>query len=158
MKSKFTLIIVASLALNLTACGKNAEVVNAKFHFIPPQESLVKGLDDFPATLSLVEVQIELNNVENLEAAHVVAPNALGDWTTQPVKNIWGVGVIDKEGGNKIKNAGPRKENLNLPIGRQLTLWFPDNGSLNKSPELQVELLVDGGKRVSFVASPGELK
>jgi hypothetical protein len=152
------LIVVALLALNLSACGKKAEIANAKFHFIPPQESLVKGMDNFPATRSLVEVQLELNNIKTLEAVHVYAPDALGHWTTQPVDGIWGVAVVDKEGGkNQINNVGPRKGNLNLPVGNRLTLWFPDNNNLNKVPNLQVDLSIDGGKLVSFFSTQGDL-
>lgn len=158
VKYIFTVIAVALLALNLTACEKKTEIVNAKFHFMPPQESLVKGLDNFPATRSLVEVQLELNNIKSLEAVHVYAPDALGHWTTQPVEGIWGVAVVNKDGGqNQITNIGSRKENLNLPVSNQVTLWFPDNGNLNKVPNLQVDLLVDGGKLVSIFATQGDL-
>jgi hypothetical protein len=125
----------------------------ANYQFTPPQENLTKALDAFPPTLPMVEIRIQLIENKNLDSVYVLAPNGLGNWTTHPIKSTWGIGVIDKDGDvYKINNAGQRVDKMNLPHGRKLTLWIPDNGNLSKCPELQVELVFEGGSPINTVA------
>lgn len=123
------------------------------YHFIAPQEPLVKVLDNFPAALPLIEIQLGLKEAGSVDSIYVSAPNGLGEWTTLPSNNLWGIGIIEKSNGLRIRNAGGRKENLTLPIGRNLILWLPDNGNLSECPELYVELILTSGKRVAASAN-----
>jgi hypothetical protein len=121
---------------------------NASYRFLSPQPNIVNGMESFPSTLPLIEIQIGLSEPVSLNSVYVAAPNALGEWTTQPANNLWGVGIIEY-GEHKILNSGARKVKLNTPIGRNLTLWIPDNGNLSKCPQLHVELILVDGKHIS---------
>lgn len=148
------LLAIGPLIGRISSITSGTPVVytEVKYQLIPPQSELVGGLENFPATLPLAEIQIELNESENLDAVYVLAPDGLGEWTTHPINNLWGVGIIDKEGGYKIRNEGSRNEKLNLPISRKLTLWIADNGNLSKCTDLNVQLLFAGGKIVNTLA------
>jgi hypothetical protein len=125
----------------------------AEYKFIPSHEGQTTGLDSFPATLPIVEIQFELHESINVAAVNVIAPNGLGDWTTRPVKNTWGIGIVNIKGGVlTVINKGPRTEKMKLTVSRNLILWFPDNGGLSKCPELQVEFLLDSGKFINAIA------
>jgi hypothetical protein len=125
----------------------------AEYQFIAPREKLTKSLDGFPSSLPMVEIQINLNEPRNLDAVNIIAPIGLGNWTTLPIQNTWGIAVVDKVGNEyKIRNEGQRMDRMNLPHENKLTLWLPDNGKLTKCPELQIELVFDGGKHFSSVA------
>jgi hypothetical protein len=146
-----------SLAMFENCLGQGGNLIlmrdMAEYQFIPSNESLTKVLDGFPPTLPMVEIQVQLRESKNLDSVNVVAPNGLGNWTTHPIKQTWGIGIIDRDNGvSKIKNDGQRNDKMNLAHGHKLTLWFPDNGSLTSRPELQVELVFDGGARINTVA------
>jgi len=129
-------------------------IVSADYLRISPQADLVKNLTTFPATLPLVEIQLELTESKILDSVRVLALGG-GEWITSPInQGLWGVAVIDKVGGvYKVMNEGPRKEKMNIPISRFLTLWIPNNGDLSKCPELKLKLLFSGGERVNTIAS-----
>jgi len=125
----------------------------AEYQRIPPHPDLVKNLTTFPATLPLVEIQIELKETKVLDSVRVLAGG--GEWITSSVnQGLWGVAVVDNEGGvYKIMNDGPRKEKMGLPVNQKITLWIPNSGDLSKCPQFEVELLFGGGERVSTVAA-----
>jgi hypothetical protein len=131
--------------------------VNAEYHLIASQEVMVKGLDNFPATLPLANIQIELSDSAVLEAVSVSAidynGNDIGNWTTRPISHLWGIGVVDNVAQDLISNNGPRKNNLKLPIGRKLTFLIPDNGNLTKNSTLYIQIYFDGGKRANTLAT-----
>lgn len=130
---------------------------NSEYHLIASQGIMVKGLVNFPATLPLVNIQIELSDSAVLEAVSVSAidynGNDLGNWTTRPISHLWGIGVVDNMVQGLIINNGPRKNNLKLSIGRKLTLLIPDNGNLAKDSKLYIQIYFDGGKRASTLAT-----
>jgi len=129
--------------------------VKAQYQVIPPHEDLVKHLATFPAALPLVEIQIELNEPKILDTVRVLSPNG-GEWTSRPVDpGLWGIVILDKEAGNKVLNDWPRTELMNLPVGRKLTLWIPNNGDLSQCPKFELELSFSGGKRVNALAGCG---
>lgn len=127
--------------------------VAAKYHLIEPHENLVKGLDNFPSTVQLAEIQIELKKSVNLDSVSILAVGGLGTWTTSPINHLWGVGIIDQVGLGKIINKGARTEKLSLAINRKLTLLIPDNGNLSNCPELKVDLLIDGSIHLGALAT-----
>lgn len=115
----------------------------ARYNLVAPNEALVKNLDNFPPTRSLAEIQIELSDSVNLKRISISATKGIanvGGWTTRPIPHLWGIGIIDNESPVKLRNYGPRGNNLNLPIGRKLTLLVPDNGNLPGCPSLQIDM------------------
>jgi len=123
--------------------------LKAEYETRAAQEQSTIGLENFPATLPLVEIQLDLGESKKLDA---VVVRGLGEWTTRPVDNLWGVGILDSNNRDEIRNQGARKEKLDLTVDRELTLWISDNGSFLKCPDLQIELLFGDGKRMSAVA------
>lgn len=115
----------------------------ANYKLIPPNEALVKELDNFPPTLSLAAIQIELSQSANLKRISISATKGLSDvggWTTRPIPHLWGIGIVDDESSTKLKNYGPRGNNLNLTVGQRLTLLIPDNGNLSGCPNLKIDM------------------
>jgi hypothetical protein len=126
----------------------------ANYQFFPAHENLTKTLDGFPPSLPMVEIQVLLSESKNLDAINVLAPNGLGNWTSLPIQNTWGIAVVDKVGDEyKVRNEGQRVGKMNLSHGGKLYLWFPDNGGLSKCPELQVELVFNDGTHSTTVAT-----
>jgi len=126
--------------------------VKARYKPIPPHEDLVKSLATFPAALPLVEIQIEMKEPETLNMVRVLAGPS-GEWTTLPDNpGLWGIVVVDKKAGNKVLNDWPRKEQMNLPVGRQFTLWIPNSGDMSACPKFELEFLFGGGKHVRALA------
>jgi len=120
---------------------------NASYHLSPPRVALVKGLDNFPADRPLAEIQIELNDAAILKRISISATkggNIVGEWNTRPLPHLWGIGIVDNESSGKLRNDGPRGNNLNLPVGRKLTLLISDNDHLPERPNLKIN--IDYGK------------
>jgi hypothetical protein len=127
--------------------------VIGEYRFITHHESLTKELDAFPKTGSVVEVNFKLNESMNVASVKIIAPNGLGDWTTLPVKDTWGIGVVKKNGVVlNVINKGVRERTMKLHLEGNISLWFPDNGNLSKCPELKVIFLLNNGETINTIA------
>ena len=127
--------------------------VVANYKFIPSHELQTSVLDNFPKTLPMIEMQLVFQEAVSVSSVNIIAPNGLGDWTTRPVKNTWGIGILNKVNSvADIINKGPRVAKLNFSVDRDLLLWFPDNGNLYNCPELQIEISLENGKSINTVA------
>jgi len=135
----------------------STESIKASYHSSPSQDALVKDLDNFPTALPLATIQIALPNPTTLKAISISAIGSenteLGNWTTQPISHLWGIGILGETPNSKLVNYGKRKEDLNIPISETLSLLIPDNGNLSKCPDLHIQLLYINGDRASTVAS-----
>ena len=126
---------------------------HAEYQFIASNASVTSKLEAFPASLPMIEVELELTESKNIDSVNIFSPNGLGNWTTFPIKNTWGIGVVNNAGGSyKMDNEGQRKARMNIAHGRKLSLWFPDNGNLTRCPELRVEIFFEGGDTINTIA------
>ena len=120
-----------------------------------PNSYLVKDIENFPSTVALAEVKIELTNSINLHSVSIVADGGVGAWTTKPIDHLWGMGIIDQIKPGKILNKGVRSDKLSIAINRKLTILIPDNGNLGNCPRLRIEFF-DGNKYIGAIASCGD--
>jgi hypothetical protein len=129
----------------------------AEYHLIAPQRILVTGLDNFPANLPLAKILIKLKKSEVIESISINAidknGNDLGNWVTQPISYLWGIGILDGISLDQINNGGLRTEKLNLPTTRELSLLIPDNGNLSKHPYLYIKISLHGGRDIGILAT-----
>jgi hypothetical protein len=139
----------------LAPCANQANQADqAEYTFIPSRPSQTKLLDSFPSELSMIEVQVPLGKFSNLDSINVLALGGLGNWTTLPIKNTWGIAIVEKSGDEyRIRNEGLRVEKMNLAHADKVIFWFSDNGRLSKCPELQVDLGFNGGEHKAIPAN-----
>jgi hypothetical protein len=130
--------------------------VSSYYHLSGSQENLVKGLVGFPSSLPLATVAIELKYSAPLKSINIGAIGKkdanVGNWTTQSISYLWGIGILDNATGSTLINNGDRREELNIPIDRKLTLLIPDNGNLSKCPDLYIQLTYMNGKHARTLA------
>lgn len=109
----------------------------------------------FLKTQSFAEVNVELSSDVKLSSVSVSALNKLGgsvgDWTTLPISQNWNVGIIEDLDSPRIVNIGPRKANLNLPIGKKITFLLADNGNLSTIDHLNIDINYNGYKHLLIV-------
>jgi hypothetical protein len=130
-----------------------SEKIKADYQFIHSNIDLVNKLDNFPTSVSLVKIQIDMQSFFYLDAVYIEIEDGSGEWTTKPINHLWGVGIIDQLGQGIVINNGKRTEKLSLPINQKLTLLIPDNGKLQYCPKLRVSLLIDGNKHFGTIAN-----
>ena len=129
----------------------------AEYHLMAPENILVKNLDNFPSNVQLAKIQIKLPNLVVLDSISISAidnnGNDLGNWVTRPISYLWGIGILNVNQSNgEVINNGLRKDNLKLPIRREILLLIPDNGNLSKNPKLYIRLNLESGKSISTLA------
>jgi hypothetical protein len=134
---------------------KRGEVV-AEYQIISTDQFVVKNLEAFPATPLMAKIHINLLRPEVLESVSIsaIGPNGddIGNWTTQAIPYLWGIGIIDSIDNTKIINNDLKRDIFNIPISKEIYLIIPDNGNLTKYPKLYINFNFNGGKRVSTLA------
>jgi hypothetical protein len=131
------------------------EVV-AEYQLIAPQHNLVKGLENFPTNLTLAKIDIKLPESGVLKAVYISAIDNkgydIGNWVTEPISYLWGIGIVDELSHGQLINSGLRRENLRLPVSRELSLLISDNGNLSIKPNFYIQIYYEEGRRVSTIA------
>lgn len=132
--------------------------IHASYSLTPPQEALVNGLDNFPTKRSLASILIDIGRSDTLLKSISISAIGInntdvGNWTTQPLSHLWGIGILGGKSGSALLNYGSRKDNLKLALPSELTLLIPDNGNLHKCPDIYIQIFYADGSRAETLAT-----